>query len=70
MLPGRGRHFVRVGLQKCYQGRAIFGATCGAWRAVLRDAAVGYSVVDFIFVLSALCGAFFGAWCVVVDQTV
>lgn len=25
--------------------RAIFGATCGAWRVVLRDAAVGYTLL-------------------------
>ena len=60
----RFRAYVRAQL------RAIFGAACVALRAVLGDAAVGYSVVDFIFVHRVLCVAFFGAWCVVVDPTV
>ena len=49
---------------------AICGCRCvpflgllGAWCTVLRDAGVGYSVVDFVCVHSALCGAFFGARC-------
>ena len=35
----------------------------GAWCTVLRDAGVGYSVVDLVCVHTALCGAFFGARC-------